>query len=105
MLCLRSVYLAFFLILMARFVCPGNRCGREFPSNASLSAHKRSCKLKLAATAKLLLRTRRGQHDRHSEVSEQVEVDADLEGELIGIMPPEPEVSISLNVLVITSFS
>jgi hypothetical protein len=59
---------------MARFVCPGQGCGREFKSNAALSAHKRACRVKIAASAKLLLDKRQA-----AKVQQQEGKDADIE--------------------------
>jgi hypothetical protein len=66
----------FFLLLMVRFVCPGHGCQRQFGSSASLSAHKRGCRLKIAATAKLILRRRQAlerQQSQHEEDNQQID--------------------------------
>jgi hypothetical protein len=86
------------VILMARFVCPGHGCGREFGSNKSLSAHKRSCKLKLAATAKISLHR---QWEKESERQQDLEQSGGeameaVEAEQFELLVEEPEASIHL---------
>jgi hypothetical protein len=40
---------------MAKFMCPGQGCRREFTSSKALSTHKRACREKITATSRILL--------------------------------------------------
>jgi hypothetical protein len=59
MFLLRLSLVVILITSMVKFSCPGKGCGRQFTPRAALSAHKRHCKLKIAAAAKILLGKRR----------------------------------------------
>jgi hypothetical protein len=78
---------------MAKFTCPGQECGRQFASNAALSAHKRACKDKIAAAAKVLLqKCLDKQLERAIAAKQQEEMEHDdavePEPEIVDVEPP-----------------
>src|ERR1700690_1528075 len=86
-----SLILIFILsALMAIFACPG--CGRDFRSNASLSAHKRSCKDKITAASKVVLRNRL---DKRHAAAEQQESENFAEKRPPAVTEREPSVRVS----------